>query len=104
VANLVSAMSTNAMISSLDGMFIESRGLFFNEKTDMLFKVEDILNKVGIHLELSEQDKTILEENQSGRIILKLFDDINRPMNRQLVYFWTYNTITKQYHIFGQLQ
>lgn len=97
-------MSTNSTLSTIDSLFAESRGILFTSKTELLFKVEEILNGIGLHMVLSDDDIAALESNQSGRIILKMFNDQNENVNRQMAYFWTYNTITSKYHIFGQIQ
>jgi hypothetical protein len=101
---IVERMSKNAMLITVDALFEEMRGHLFEDKFEQLFKAEDILNKIGFHLKISPEDTVMLNDNRSGRIILKVFDSDNRFIGRQLVYFWTYNTTTGKYHLFGQLQ
>ena len=104
MAILIESMSLNSTMTSIDSMFAESRGKFFTTKTDMLFKVEEILNGVGVHMAMTDTDVENLERNQSGRVILKMFNANNEFINRQMTYFWNYNTLTSKYHIFGQIQ
>jgi hypothetical protein len=104
MADLIESMSKNAMLSTVDSLFIETRGLLYEDKFEQLFKAEDILNKLGYHMMLSDNDKIMLGENRSGRVILKIYDEDGRFINRQMIYFWTYNTQTAKYNLFGQLQ
>ena len=103
MTTIVERMSKNAMLSTIDSMFIEYRGTLFDDKFDQLLKAEKILNKIGFHMMILDTDKINLAENRSGRIILKIYDTENMFIGSHLIYFWTYNTQMKKYQIFGQL-